>query len=550
MQSQGRLAHYLILIVVHLLITLPNLGVLPLTDVDEGINSEAAREMLESGNYVTPHYNYQIRTAKPALSYWVQSASFSIFGVNDWSARFPSVLFGLGTVFVTYEFARRVFTPSTGLISGLILISSIEFAVLSHAATPDPPLLFFTTSALALFWLGSRNGNRWWYCYSAFFCGLGMLTKGPVGIALPGLVGLLTCLFNRNLKIFWDRRMLYAVGVFLLVAVPWYALVAADTRGVWPKRFFLKENFDRFNQPMENHKGPIFYHLALLFVLFAPWSVFLIAVLRASYSTFRSGEDGANTRRADHRFLIIWFLTYLIFFSVAATKLPNYIIPLYPALAIMTGRSLDRWRIGEKPWGGWVVPAALVGYLLTGTIVILGLVITGGAIEIPKLGRPFEGFASVAWIGVFPIFAGLGFFWFARKKQNNHAIFSLVFHGVCFTMLLGVIAVPQLEKSMAPRGLVQASGRNFTDRDCRVISLAWLHQSTVFYVKREITRFEIMEEAAKHFNLPRETYLFIPAQHLERFQAQAPQLQELARRYDFYTRQEIVLVWNGVTADE
>ncbi|MCX7666335.1 MAG: glycosyltransferase family 39 protein [Gemmataceae bacterium] len=550
MRFQGRLTHYLILIVVHLLLTLPRLDALPLTDVDEGINSEAAREMLEAENYVTPHYNYQLRTAKPALLYWVQSSSYRLFGVSDWSARFPAVLFGLFTVLMTYELARQVFSPATGLLSGLILLTSIEFALLSHAATPDPPLLFFTTSALVLFWLGSRQGQRWWFCFSAFFCGLAVLTKGPVGLALPGLIGLLTFAVNGNLKAFWDRRLLWALLVFLLVALPWYGLVAADTRGVWPRRFFLEENLERFNQPKENHKGPIFYHLGLLFVLFTPWSVFLIVVFRVAYSSFRSGEDANQSFRADHRFLIMWFLTYLIFFSIAATKLPNYILPLYPALAILTGRSLERWRTGPAPWGNWVIPAALGGYLLTGVLVIVGLLLAGGAIPLPKLGRPFEGFASVAWVGLFPIGAGIGFYWFARKQQNTQAIASLVLGAILFTGSLGIVAVPQLEKSMAPRGLVQAAGRNFTDRECRVLALGWLHPSAVFYVQREIARYENLDEAVKYFTLPQETYLFIPAPFLPEFQSKAPQTKELARRYDFYTRREIVLVWNGVSAPD
>ena len=168
---QTRPAHYALLAAAHLLLTMPNLGAHTLWDMDEGVNAEAAREMIEFGNYITPYYNYEIRTAKPAMQYYLTVPFFRALGVNEFAARLPAVLCGLGTVLLTYELARRLFAPSTGLLAGLVLASCFEFCLISHAATPDPPLLLFTTLAFFLYWVGSEGDRRWWFV--------------PVGIA-PG----------------------------------------------------------------------------------------------------------------------------------------------------------------------------------------------------------------------------------------------------------------------------------------------------------------------------------------------------------------------------
>src|SRR5262245_31415571 len=130
-----RVADYAVLVAVAAAVTLPNLGASSLWDVDEGVNAEAAREMREGNTWVIPTFNYELRTAKPVMLYWLQRGSFAAFGVSEWSARLPSVLAGWLTILLTYELARRVFGRSTGLLAGIVLASAIEFCVLAHAAT-------------------------------------------------------------------------------------------------------------------------------------------------------------------------------------------------------------------------------------------------------------------------------------------------------------------------------------------------------------------------------------------------------------------------------
>src|ERR1700704_5047183 len=139
--GNSRIGHGVILTAVWAVLTLPSLGATSLWDIDEGLNAEAAREMLESGNWIVPSFNFQPRSAKPALLYWLQTASYRQFGVNEFAARLPSALAALAVVLLTYELGRRMFGAGTGLIAGIVLVTSIQFSLLSHAATPDMLML-------------------------------------------------------------------------------------------------------------------------------------------------------------------------------------------------------------------------------------------------------------------------------------------------------------------------------------------------------------------------------------------------------------------------
>ena len=143
---------------------------------------------------------------------------------------------------------------------------------MAHAATPDATLLLFTCLSFLAFWTGQLDESRRWWLPTAAACGLAVLTKGPIGVALPGLVILLYFAWNRELGRLLDRRFFGAALVFLLVAGPWYGLVANETRGEWVKAFIGRENLQRFANPMDQHDGPFYYYLAALPVMFAPWS--------------------------------------------------------------------------------------------------------------------------------------------------------------------------------------------------------------------------------------------------------------------------------------
>jgi 4-amino-4-deoxy-L-arabinose transferase-like glycosyltransferase len=551
---QTRRAHYTLLIAAHLLLTLPNLGAHTLWDMDEGVNAEAAREMLESGNWITPTFNYELRTAKPALLYWLQASSFLVFGVNEWAARLPAVLCGLGTVLLTYELARRMFTASTGLLAGLVLASCVEFCLISHAATPDPPLLLFQTLVFFLYWAGSEGARRWWFVPVGAVCGLAVLTKGPVGVGLPGLVIVAHLAWTRRLDRLWDRRLLVGAAAFVAVAVPWYGLVALDTKGKWVEAFITNENINRFQTAADGHRGGIHYHLLFLVVLTAPWCAFLLPALwhgqRAAGRATASYLDAPER----YRFLSVWILGYLVFFSLAATKLPNYVLPIYPAVAILIARMLDRWREGALTIPGWVTGASVAGGAMVGLLVGIGLLLASGTVPLPvavKGFHPYPALAESAWVGLVPIGAAAAFGWLAWNGQRGGAIAAYALGAVLFLAIVAAVPTVAMNDNKVPRYFAEEVGLRQTDREIRLIACRWFRHSMVFYARREVHRIDDFDKLDVYFSLPRPAYLLVPADvwaHL------SPRLSVpvhvIARRYDFYARREILVIANTYVVPE
>jgi 4-amino-4-deoxy-L-arabinose transferase-like glycosyltransferase len=546
---QTRRAHYALLAVAQLLMTLPNLGAASLWDMDEGVNAEATREMLESGNWITPYFNYELRTAKPALLYWLQGTSFRIFGINESAARVPAVLCGLGTVLITYELARKLFSPTTGLLSAIALASCLEFCLISHAATPDPPLLLFMTGAFATYWFGSEGGGRWWFVPTAALCGLAMLTKGPIGVALPGLIVLVHLIWTRQLGRLWDRRLILGMVVLFLVVAPWYGLVALDTKGKWLQEFFLKENLGRYSTPSEGHKGPFFLHAALLLGLFAPWSFFLPAAIWYGVSGSRRKEEIPATNSPDkYRFLLAWFLGVLVVFSIAATKLPNYVLPLYPAAAILTGRFLDRWRLGELAVPKWVMLAGAVVGVLFGAAIILGLMFASGAWTIPFPVKSFHALPALgdyAALGFIPLVAAIAFGWFVRKDRRDLALRAYTAGAVLFLALAAGFASQAMNDYKVPKHFAEEIPLKQTDRDIRIASCRWLRESMVFYAHREVTRINEFKDVDQFLSLPRPSYVIVPEDVWEYLEKELTvPVRILAKSYDFYARKEILVIAN------
>ncbi len=600
----GRYRDYAVLVAVAAALTLPNLGATSLWDVDEGVNAEAAREMRENDTWVIPTFNYQLRTAKPVMLYWLQRASYSVFGVSEWSARLPSVLAVWLTALLVYELARRMFDRATGVLAGIVLVSALEVCVLAHAATPDATLLLFTVLTYYLFWTRHEGDSRRWWTATAAACGLAVLTKGPVGVALPGLVILLYFAWNRELGRLLDRKFFWAALVFLLVAGPWYGLVTAETRGAWAQAFFGRENLQRFATPMENHRGPFFYHAAALLVLFAPWSVFLLGVLwysakaarptppsplascereppagspcnplltgkgelarepagfetasvDSSFSPFPSGRgDGGVGCLASHRpfrFLICWFAAYLVFFSAAATKLPNYVLPVYPALAILTARFLTRWQTGELTLPKWLMPLAVGALVFTAIVVGGGMLVAGDAVKVlPAGGRVFPGLGPWAVVGLVPLIAAGAMAWALRANDRARFVRVMAFGAIAFTGLTAAFPAQKVDVYKAPRELVRASGVDDPTREMRLAHIDWFQPSVVFYAHREVADLKSVEQAAEFLAVPTPGYLFVPVKTWEQFVEPkvAVPTRIVARRYDFYRNSEIIVVTNEVT---
>jgi 4-amino-4-deoxy-L-arabinose transferase-like glycosyltransferase len=548
----NRSGHYVLLLCVAAGLFLVNLGGPSLWDIDEGNNAEAAREMLASGNWVVPTFNFELRVDKPALLYWLQIGAYEIFGVNEFAARLPSALAALATVLLTYELGRRMFGPAAGLLAGLVLASTAMFCAAAHFANPDALLVACTTLTLLVFWLSYARGGRGWFVPAGVTAGLAFLAKGPVGLVLPlGVCGLFL-LWSRRLTILLDRRLALGVLAFLLVALPWYAWVGAETKGEFLRGFFLTHNRDRFLNPMENHAGPVFYYLLVLVAGFAPWSVFFglvgwyaLRALRPPRASDRLQPPSPDDP-APFRFLICWIVVYLVFFSASGTKLPNYVLPLYPPAAILTACFLDRWRRGVIHPPGWVLRLSLVCLALFGVVVLAGLCLVGGLIpSVGRRGRPLEGLGQGAWLGLLPLLAASAAWWCLRHDRRPG--FVLVFAATAVGVIgaLAAWAGSAFNRHKAPQALASFIQADQANREVRIACYQYFQPSLVFYARREVTRLDKEQDALDFLASPLPVYLVLPASAWQDLEAKvAGRHHVIGLRRDMYRRCEVVVVAN------
>jgi 4-amino-4-deoxy-L-arabinose transferase-like glycosyltransferase len=546
--GNGRCGHHLILLVVSLVLCLANLGGPSLWDIDEGKNAEAAREMLESDNWVIPTFNFEPRYEKPALLYWLQAGAYQAFGINEFSARLPSALAGILAVLLAYELGRSLFGTGTGLLGGLILASSSATCFAARFANPDALLSATTLATLLVFWRGFAGGTGNWFIPAGIAAGFGMLAKGPVALALPGGVIILFLLWSRSFRRLWNWRILLGLAAFMATAMPWYIWVAIDSRGKFLTGFFMKENVGRFLHPMENHGGPFFYYLGVLLAGLAPWSVFLgVAGWFGSGKRARADSQPAGVERPDaYRFLWCWVGLYLVFFSLAGTKLPNYILPVYAPAALLTARFLERWRSRMIQPASWTVGLAVGALVLMGVGIALGLLIAGGAIELPVLrGRYLAGLAPWALVGLIPILGGVGCAWCARRKSTLGLIGALALTACIFNGILACWGSASLDLHKAPRILTELSGACDTEHDVRIGCYQYFQPSLVFYCRRDVQTLENEEKALEFVRCPLPVFLFLPESAWEGMAEKlGASARVLARHEDMYRHCNVVVVTN------
>ena len=305
------------------------LGISPLFDLDEGAFSEATREMLESGNYITTYLNGDLRFDKPILIYWLQAFSVKIFGLNEFALRLPSALSALFWALAIWFFVRKIFDGKIAYFSTAVMISSLQIALISKAAIADA--LLNLTIALSLFFIWYFLENRKnLYLYLAFASmGLGVLTKGPVAVMVPFVTTLIYLIYKKDLKLF--LKMIFnpiGIAIFLLIAAPWYIAEYLDQGDKFLNGFLFKHNLERFSRAFESHKGGVFYYIPVL--------IFGLMPFTASIFTFIKGIK--TYIKADiFVYLLIWFTFVFVFFSLSGTKLPHYVIYGYTPLFILIG---------------------------------------------------------------------------------------------------------------------------------------------------------------------------------------------------------------------
>jgi 4-amino-4-deoxy-L-arabinose transferase-like glycosyltransferase len=311
------------------------LGRLPLLEPDEGRNAEVAREMLTTGDWVTPHYNSFTYLDKPAVYFWMVAASLRTFGVSEAAARLPSALMGAATMLLVWFLARRMFGESMAWRAGIVFASCPLAIVLAREVIFDMTLTFFVTLALAAFWLAeSSDFQKPWLDVLMFAAmGVAIITKGPVGVLLP----LLSILIYSAVCGRWRswKRLRWGVGllVFLAVALPWFLAVSARNPD-FPHYALWEESLKRFGTSKAHRGGGIFYYVPVYLGGFFPWSFFL---LLAGWNRLRRWRELRQEEGRPRLFLLSWAVCVFAFFTLSHSKLPGYFLPAIVPLSILMG---------------------------------------------------------------------------------------------------------------------------------------------------------------------------------------------------------------------
>jgi 4-amino-4-deoxy-L-arabinose transferase-like glycosyltransferase len=539
-----RICHYWLLVTVGCLLFLVNLGAPSLWDVDEGRNSEAAREMMESGNWVVPTFNYELRTDKPALLYWLQILSFRCFGISEFAARLPSALASIVTVLLTYEMARRMFDSRTGLLAGLVLASSIAFAGAAHFANPDALLCLCTMLTMFTFWNSYARGDRLWPALCGVSAALGVLAKGPVGLVLPGTVIILFLLWQKQWRLIFDRRLLIGLALFFLVAGPWYGWVAAETKGIFLREFIIQHNVERFGSPMQKHGGFIFYYPLVLILGLGAWSALVVPACWHAMGKRLEREMPLGHVPASYRFLWLWLVVFLAFFSLANTKLPNYILPVYPALAVLIARFIERWRRGDVAIPRWSIILALTCLATIGVAIVAAMVILSGTVPLSSRYQ-MEYLGPWASLGVVVILGTVVIGVLVKRGYRLGALATLIGMAVALLAVAAAFAVPgfNVEKSSEP--LSRIIRERTQEPDLRLGAFNCFEPSLVFYCHREVIDLDSEEAVLAFLRFPTQVCVVMSTEDWTRMQKQAGQeCHALGQARDLYSNQQLVVVTN------
>jgi 4-amino-4-deoxy-L-arabinose transferase-like glycosyltransferase len=447
------------------------LGRLPLLEPDEGRYAEIPREMLELADFITPHLNYVKYFEKPPLHYWLSAFSFSIFGRNEFAARFPGAALGLLTILLTYLVGRRLFGRREGLLAALILGTSTGFLVQARINFTDMTLTCTLSAALAFFILAAREGEArkgLYYHLFYLFAALAVLSKGLIGIVFPGAVIFLYLLFTRRWQLLKEMRLMTGIPLFLLVCAPWFILVSLrNPEFAW--FFFIHEHFERFTTTVHHHKKGFLFYVPVLLYTMLPWS-FFIPVAVAGVWRERQAPEG-NVRL----YLFIWAAFIFLFFSISGSQLIPYILPVFPPLALLMGSSYA--RTGE------LISRSLKceGYAIAGVLTIGGI----GIICYPHFAY-HPGISAIGGAIIGSIFLCEGIIAFRNTFRGS---LLLLFTGllVC-SYIVGIVAPHLILTGVAEKKSLRELGLLVNEKAGKdaVVASFGLQQGLSFYARRRV----------------------------------------------------------------
>jgi 4-amino-4-deoxy-L-arabinose transferase-like glycosyltransferase len=417
----------IILLVAFSFIWFSNLEYRKLVNPDEGRYAEIPREMVASGDWTTPRLNDLKYFEKPALQYWATATAYTLFGEHQWTARLWSALTGFLGALMVFFTGRRLFGALAGWYAALVLGSSLLYVLIGHVNTLDMGVSFFLSAAVCAFLLAQHDGAdararaRWMLAAWAALA-LAVLSKGLIGLVLPGAALGLYIVIERDWQLAGRLRLLSGTAVLLALTLPWFVSVSLANPEFF-HFFFIHEHFERFLTKAHGRYQAPYYFIPILLAGMLPWTLTLIDALAHAW------KRDPRQRFQAQRFLLLWAAVVFVFFSASSSKLVSYILPMFPALALLTGVRLT--QIGARALAWQALPAALSGITL---LALLPGIERYASREVPA--ALFSDYA--AWLiaaAVLQIAGAAACAWLASRARGASALALLAAAGLVFAQL-------------------------------------------------------------------------------------------------------------------
>ena len=475
-----------------------NLGGRDLWEPDESRYAVIAREMRETGSWILPHLNGEIYAEKPPLFFWLINLSTFFLGEDSELAnRLPSALAGLITLLVTFLFGERLFRARVGFLSAMVLATSFLFLQISRWMMLDSLVTLFFLLTLYCFHRGveGEEGRKKYYLWAGLFMGLGVLTKGPLAY-LPLPIFFVFTFFQKNLRKFWCRDLLWGFSLSVILALIWWIPACWIGGKEYIHWLLFKQAVGTYVEGGAHfHPEPIYFYFVRFPAEFFPWIVFLP-------TAFIFGLKRKFGKRKEFLFLSVWFSFLFLFFTLSVGKKDNYLIPLYPAAAMMVGSLWDFGIQSEKGKRGFLSGLFLLTFLfLAGVILLLS--------DIPQ--RFFSNISGYRPLGLFILAymlvgSVLSLLFFAKKKR-----------GAAFVSLVAAFAFFYLHisYSIPPKFNTQRSTKAFSDRilkrtevgdELKTCSLE--SNGLIYYTKKVyIENIQTRERFLEILNSPQRVYI-------------------------------------------
>jgi 4-amino-4-deoxy-L-arabinose transferase-like glycosyltransferase len=485
----------------------------PFWDEDEPRFAAIARTMVDTGDWIVPMFNDELAVDKPVLMHWAMAASYALFGTSEIAARLPAAVATLLTALALLRAGTRWFNSTTGIVAALAYVGCLLVGIEAHAATPDAILTCLTTWATVLFAEALLAGPDAAACLTKLswrraaviggLLGLAVVCKGPIGFVGPLAVVLpwtwwlaiqrrvdATPTSDHPARKWlaaavpaaWDTIRTSCLGILtvamLAVAAPWYTAVSLRTNGEWLNGFFFIHNVGRFVAPMERHGGSVLLHPLALLVGFFPWSCFLpLAIVVTAWRVW-TRADSTVCRHA-LGLAMVWLAVWVGGFSLSATKLPNYVLPAYPAAALLVAAA----GVAAAQRGLWAHPVWMAAGAAS---LALGGVITAAAVLVAERFGLADA-APAALVGLVPII-GAACLWHWRREPLR-AIAALAVTGLVYTGLAVGPAAARIAGANALPALVQEAHRH-AGGHARLGTFTQITPNVVYYANGHVTAWQ------------------------------------------------------------